>query len=185
MIYSVVGCGESAKEWFNTFCDVSIGVNDCFKFGHQVDYLLCVNAPFKFLPTKANNYTDRLSTIRKSNPQKFLTSLCYEWRKYRQDLQCMKIQRFGKHLNKESVYHTRSSTFIAMSWAYKQGAKDIILWGVDFLNHADFPVEQRATQFEIEEYRRFADMIEKEGTKVWIGNENTGLNKYFEVYDKS
>jgi hypothetical protein len=71
-----------------------------------------------------------------------------------------------------------------MSYAYNLGAKDIILWGVDLLSHSEYKPGQRVTEFEIEQYVKFAGMI-KDNCKVWIGNEETALNKYFEVWRNS
>jgi hypothetical protein len=183
MIISVVACGESAKDWFNTPCDISVGVNDCLKWGKDTDYLICVNSPFKFEPNKKNNYTDRKNFILGSRA-KFLTSLYDEWKRIKKPLEHLAITRFGNRVRKGTTYFSRSSPFIAMSHAYNLGATDIILWGVDFLNHPDFKEGKRSTDFEMEEYKRFTDLISKD-CGVWIGNENTGLNKYFEVWRNS
>lgn len=181
MTISVVACGQSAKEWYNTPCDKSIGVNDCLKFGHDTDYLVCVNAPFKFGPNKSNGYVSRKNFIISSNAH-FITSLCTEWRKHRKVNSCASLTLFTKFLKKGTVYHSKTSPFVAMSIAFNMGAKDIILWGVDFIDHPDFPQEKRNTQFEIEQYVKFADMIGQQGTNVWIGSKETSLNKYFEVW---
>lgn len=187
MTVSIIGCGDSAKDWFKTPCNLSIGVNDCFKFGHQVDYLLCLNAPWKFQARKQNGYQDRLSVIQQSKPKKFITCL-EEWKKYwftywfDTEFQMINPRLFGKHLVNGQLYHAKTSPFCGMSYAFNLGAKDIILCGVDFLNHGTMKPGKRETQFEIEEYARFADIIEKQGTKVWIGNSETALNKYFEVW---
>jgi hypothetical protein len=182
MTISVVACGQSAKDWYNTPCDKSIGVNDCLKHGRDTDYLVCVNAPFKFEPNKSNGRTDRKKIILSSNAR-FMTSLCMEWLKYKKSLDCININPFTKWLKKGTVYHSKTSPFVAMSIAFNMGAKDIILWGVDFIDHPDFPQGKRNTQFEIEQYVKFADMAGQQGCKVWIGNEGTSLNKYFPVYD--
>lgn len=185
-IVSIIGCGDSAKEWVNTPCDLSIGVNDCFKFGHQVDYLLCFNPPWKFQPRKQNGYQDRLSVMKQSKPKKFITCLD-DWKKYFlfTEVEMIDPRLFGKHFNKGTVYHAKTSPFAAMSYAFNMGAKDIILWGVDFLNHSELQPGKRETEFEIEEYVRFAKIIEEHGTRVWIGNSETELNKYFEVWRNS
>lgn len=184
MTVSIIGCGNSAKEWFKIPCDLSIGVNDCFKFGHRTEYLMCLNAPWKFQSRKENGYNDRLVVIKNSNPNKFITCID-EWRKYFPAAESINPRLFGKWATKGNLYHTKSSPFCAMSYAFNLGAKDIILWGVDFLNHGTLKPRHRETEFEMEEYARFADMIEKQGTKVWIGNSETALNKYFEVWRNS
>jgi hypothetical protein len=169
MIVSVVGCGESAKEWFKTPYDKSVGVNDCMKFGMDTDYLLCVNEPAKFAPNKKNSYRDRLDTIKGSNAQ-FVTSLCPEWKKLKPNLQCIRIQRFRDKYAKGLFYFTRSSTFIAIQYAHSLGATEIILWGVDFTSHPDFQ-PGRATDFELEQYAALIKLIQADGTKVTINSE--------------
>lgn len=180
---SIVACGDSAKEWYKISCDLSIGVNDCLKWGHEVDYLMCLNAPWKFQARKENGYQDRLSIIKKSKPQKFITCID-EWRKYFPAAERIDPRLFSKWATKGNLYHAKTSPFCAMSYAYNLGAKNIILWGVDLLNHSEYKPGQRVTEFEIEQYVKFAGMI-KENCKVWIGNENTALNKYFEVWRNS
>jgi hypothetical protein len=185
MTISVVACGQSAKEWYNTHCDKSIGVNDCLKFGKDPDYLVCVNAPFKFEPNKSNGRVNRKEIIIRSNAF-FMTSLCTEWRRAHKAVNdCISLSQFTKWAKKGTVYHSKTSPFVAMSIAFNMGAKDIILWGVDFIDHPDYPQEKRRTQFEIEQYVKFADMIGQQGTKVWIGSKETSLNKYFEVYESN
>lgn len=181
MTVSVVACGESAKEWFNTPCDKSIGVNDCLKFGHDTDYLVCVNAPFKFEPSKSNGRVNRKETIIRSKA-KFITGLCMEWKKLKPGLDCIQLSQFTKWAKKGIVYYSKTSPFIAMSIAFNMGATDIILWGVDFIDHPDFQQGKRNTEFEIEQYVKFAGMIGGQGCKVWIGNEETRLSKHFEVW---
>jgi hypothetical protein len=55
MICSVVAVGDSAKDWYKTPCDISIGVNDVLKHGHDVDQLLIINFPRKFTPDRMHN----------------------------------------------------------------------------------------------------------------------------------
>jgi hypothetical protein len=181
MTISVVACGQSAKEWFNTPCDKSIGVNDCLKFGQDTDYLVVVNAPFKFEPSKANGRVNRKEIILRSKAR-FITSLCMEWKKLKPSMDCISLSQFTKWAKKGMVYHSKTSPFIAMSIAFNMGATDIILWGVDFIDHPDFQQGKRNTDFEIEQYVKFAGMISEQGCKVWVGNEGTRLNKHFEVY---
>lgn len=180
MICSVVACGPSASEWFNTPCDISVGVNDCLKFGKDTDYLLCVNAPKMFEPKKKNEYKNRLEIIKQSSAR-FVTSLCPEWKKYKPQLECIGIQRYGKHFRKGSLFFTRSSSFIAIQYAHSLGATDIILWGVDFINHPNFPAE-RATEFEIEQYIKLFEFLKGEGVNVWIGNKETVFKDYLKVW---
>jgi hypothetical protein len=182
MTISVVACGQSSKEWYKVPCDKSIGVNDCLKFGHDTDYLVCVNAPFKFEPSKSNGRVNRKEFILRSKAF-FMTSLCTEWRQARKNVNdCISLSLFTKWAKKGHIYRSKTSPFIAMSIAFNMGANDIILWGVDFIDHPDFQQGKRSTDFEIEQYVRFAEMIRQQGCNVWIGNEGTRLSKYFHLW---
>lgn len=176
MICSIVACGDSAKDWFKVPCDLSIGVNDCLKFGHQVDYLVVVNSPVKF---KA----DRLETIKNSKPKRFY---CHDsnWKKWFKDVhQYIGMRPFITVYRKGRVYSTKTSPFVAITLAVKEGATEIILWGVDFINHHKFsPGKHRDFDKEFDNYRMLFEQMEKEGIKVWLGNENSSFKGHLKLY---
>src|SRR5687768_13636855 len=93
MTVSIIACGPSAKEWYKTPCDLSIGVNDCLKFGHEVDWLCVVNVPSKFTPKAKNGHTDRLFTITSSKPKKFL---CHngQWKQWFPSAELLQLHPF-------------------------------------------------------------------------------------------
>jgi hypothetical protein len=61
---SILGCGESGQYWDGI--GDSIGVNDCWKFGHPTDYLMVLDPPGRFTE-------DRRKIIRESKPLHFIT----------------------------------------------------------------------------------------------------------------
>lgn len=180
---SVVGCGPSAKDWFKTPHDYSVGVNDCIKFGHHPNTLILVNAPFKFEPTKENGYQNRLEVIKSTKPQEVITNDRGSWAKhFNCNVEGVRLNMFWKYFTKGNLYYSKTSTFVAISYAFNIGAEKIVVWGCDLLDHPNFPHTSRDTQFEIENYGKLIAAIQKEGTQVFIGNKNTVLNKYLEVY---
>lgn len=179
MIVSIVACGFSAKEWYKTPCDLSIGVNDCTKYGHQVDWLTVVNAPNKFTAKKKNNHEDRLSTIITSKPKRFFAHNG-QWKQYFPNCELLQIHPFRGSVKKDKIYFSKTSPFVAIHQAYSAGASDIILWGVDFLDHPK--VNGKLLHYELSEYRRLFEALEAKNIKVWLGNNQSVLKEYLKVY---
>ncbi|HXR80739.1 MAG TPA: hypothetical protein VN763_07475, partial [Saprospiraceae bacterium] len=127
MISQVIGCGASGKDWFNTPSDLSIGCNDCSKFGKDTDWLVVVNRHFT---------PEREKIILESKPKKLITHLQH-WKKHFPQAEVIRMQQFGKHLKKGHVYSSKTSPFIAVSLAFNAGANDIILHGVDLIDHKE------------------------------------------------
>lgn len=179
MICSIVACGESAREWHKTPCDLSIGVNDCVKFGREVDYLVCVNAPDKFTPKAKNGFTDRLATIVNSQPKRFL---CHNnnWKRLIPKAETIPLKPFSGSVLKGRYYKSSTSPFVAITIAYSEGASDIILWGVDFLNHPN--IKNKLLSQQISEYKRLFDALESKGVNVWLGNTNSVFKDYLKPW---
>lgn len=185
MIVSIIGCGDSAKEWYKLPVDLSIGVNDCYKFGHHPNTLLIINDPSRFQASRKNNYQDRLNTIRKTKPEKFITNDREAWKRYFPHAEEIKIRPFHKHNRKGEIYYSKTSPFVAISYAYNLGAKDIILWGVDMKTHHTYSAGTKAGDFELLELLKYIALLNNGGVRVWIGNNETALNNYLMVYEHS
>jgi hypothetical protein len=185
MKVSIVACGESAREWYKVPVDLSIGVNDCFKFGHEVDYLVLVNSPLKFEPRRANNNgVNRLETIYKSNPKKVFAHNS-NWRsyfKYKSEFQTLSMRDYNGRYNKGRVYFSKTSPFVAITLAVSLGAKDIILWGVDMLSHWRFSPGKKEMDSELAMYNDLFGEIKSHGINIWIGNKETVLKDYLQVW---
>jgi len=172
MLYSVIGCGDSSKNWVPR--GITIGVNDSLRFGRDTDVLILVNAPAKF--------KERLNVIKKSKA-KVLTNSVHTWKPYFPE--CQKIERlisFNSRILKNFVYMSQTSPIIAISYAIKQGAKEIILWGVDFLNHRKWAKGTKAGDREIAVYCRFFKECERIGVKVYLGANGTAFDNLLPVY---
>jgi len=180
MTYTIVGCGDSAKDWVPN--GISIGVNDCWKFGKPTDYLVVVNSPLKFNPKTSNGFTNRLKTICDSTPKRFF---CHDstWRKWFKGAETLPMRTFnGKYVH-QRVYSSKTSPFIAITLAVKLGATEIILWGVDMLTHHAFSPGKKDFQLEFEHYKILFDELKIHGVNVFIGNKETVLKDYLPVYD--
>jgi hypothetical protein len=176
MICTIVGCGETAKDWHNTKHDLSIGVNDCFKFGHNVDHLVVVNHPQKFK-------NGRLETISTSKPSKFLTHAPFAWKKWFPKLEEIKTTPFYfKRLLKGKILESKTSPFVAISLAFNMGADDIILFGVDFINHQHYRLGGKYFSVEYDNYIRLFEMLQAQGVRIWRGTDGScfdnDLNKW-------
>jgi hypothetical protein len=182
MIVSVVGCGESAKNWMHTYCNHSVGVNDCGKFGSNVDSLIVVNSPLKFEPTPKNEHRNRLWTIISSNPLEFL---CHNsnWKKHFPKAKLLTLKPFAGSLKKGNCYTTKTSTFVAITYAYALGASTIIIWGVDMLNHPNFMPGSKNLEYELKQYKILFEILKNKGVNCYLGNENSILKSYLPVYE--
>lgn len=177
MIVSVVACGDTASEWHKVKCDLSIGVNDAFKFGYPTDYLLCCNWPQKFP-------AHRLNIIKASRPITFYSNV-EQWRAFFPGMVKIRLNSWDGHLyptRRDEFSSSNSSPFIATSMAYKAGAKDIILWGVEFVNHAVLHKDNPQTKNELRMWKGLVAALNGEGVNVWLGKEGSLLEEFVPVW---
>ena len=159
MIWTVVGCGSSAQNWKPE--GISIGVNDCWKFGQPTDYLLVANRQDKF--TK-----ERYETIVQSIPKLFLTyKNC--WAEEFPNRKRLPLMPWYGNLHKGAYYSSNTSPFIAMTYAFAHGAKELILWGVDFKDHHMYRDNNEETRRELAAYKELIDELELQGCKTYLG----------------
>lgn len=123
----VLGTGPSISLWKPDGRTV-FGVNDVGRFA-AVDYLVCIDKPGVF--TK-----DRLEVIKNTECREFITHVP-EWEGLHKSYK--KIEIFGRGkidlLDSDKIIYSNNSTFVAAVIAYKYGAKNITLYGVDFTGH--------------------------------------------------
>ncbi len=160
MIVNVIGCGPSAALWDG--CGPSIGVNDCLKFGKPVDALVCVNSNFE---------PERMKWIQ-AHKGPFYSTMYY-W-SFKADFRPIQTRSFRGRVEGGKIYHSISSPFIAISLAFNQGAKEIVLWGVDFESHPI--VKDRTLEREVRQYMKFIEALEKKDCRVYLGT-NSGAFK--------
>jgi len=168
---NIIACGETARNWNGQ--GFSIGVNDGLRF-HKTDYLICINAPSKF--------TQERREFIVHHPGKFFAHT-NSWREFRPDMELITVVSFTSgQILKDRLYHSRTSPFTAMSMAFNLGAKEIILWGVDFKTHRYYYPGSGDLKAEIHAYEFFIEALERKGTKVYLGCEGSELK--LPVYGK-
>lgn len=175
MIVSIIACGDSARDWFKTPCDLSIGVNDAFKFGAQPDQLVIINFERKFTH-------ERLKTILATRPTKVWTHTS-TWQKHFNNAVVMRLTTFSGYVRDGLIYSSKTSPIVALSLAVKQGATEIILWGIDMLTHKTYRKGTKDGDYEIKNYLKFIEQIKKRGIKVYRGADNTAFDLYLPLYE--
>ena len=175
MIASVIGCGPSAKDWGKQKFDLSIGCNDMLKFGYQPDQLVLVNHKGKFSK-------DRLDTILRTRPKKLWTHTS-QWRSHFSDFEIIRFSHFSGYFMKGNIYHCRTSPMVAICLAIRQGATDVVLYGVDMLSHKVYRTGTKEGDNEIKTYLKFFDAVKKKGINIYLGNNGSALEGHIPFYD--
>jgi hypothetical protein len=163
VIVSIIGCGDSAKDWHKVPCDYSLGVNDAFKFGYAFDGIILANWPVKFPSHRLN--------IIKNTPVKTCFASVDQWSTWFPNMVKIRLNTWDGHLypeRKDEFTCSQTSPIIALSMAYKMGAKDIILWGVEFSTHNLFHKDNPQTKNELRAYKGIIDSLKREGVNVWL-----------------
>lgn len=171
MLVSIIGCGTTAKDWFNTPCDISIGCNDMARFGRDPDWLVLVNR--RFTP-------EREKIIKATKAKRVLTSIKH-WKDHFKNAEEIRMQQpFGKHLKKGHVYSSKTSPFIAMSLAFNAGATDIILFGVDLNNHP--AIKDKLLNYELRQWELFCRKLKEYKVNVWVSSCESKLSNFLPIW---
>jgi hypothetical protein len=167
---SIIGCADSAQQWDGQ--GISIGVNDCWKFGKPTTFLVCVNG-FRMFDKQ------RLKTIVNSAPEKFYSSLTV-WKEYfNGTFEKIDLRRWKGRVI-EQYQSSKTSPFIAISMAYVWGYDHIKIYGVDYLNHKTFSDLNPDTSYfrnEMKNYEELFKQLQKKGITIETTKESY-LNKF-------
>lgn len=172
MVVDIVALGASASNWEKH--DSSIGVNDCWKFGKPTDALLVANRPQQFI-------RDRFQTIINSKPTVFYSNTA-NWSQWFPGWKKLNMVAWYGSLHPGQQYLSETSPFIAMTLAYNLGAKDIILWGVDFRDHHLFNEGNPQTEREVNTYLQLIEALKEKGVNVWLGAQGTVFDNLIQLY---
>lgn len=179
MLYNIIGCGETAAFWDGS--GMSIGVNDCEKTGRNVAALLVINAPGNF-------HGERLETIKASKAKIYTDTTCgHLWKKHFPQPIVLNLHSWAggfSEKRKDRVYHSKTSPFVAISLAYVMGAKELVLWGVDFQNHHKYSPGKRDFNNEVHNYLSLTAALKRKGCKVYMGHKDSFLSQFLPVYNK-
>lgn len=171
MTIHVIGAGSTAQSWDGN--GYSIGCNDCERWGDRVEELILVNRPEKFTP-------ERLEVICKSKAQVFSHKPA-DWILYFPNVKELPLSHFMGRVKTGQIYKSSTSPFIAISKAFEMGATEIVIWGVDFVNHGIFKPESSALKNELFNYERLIKGIEAHGIKVYLGASGSALEQFVSV----
>jgi hypothetical protein len=127
---AVLGLGKSLSLFKKENFDLSIGVNDIWRYV-KTDIVVCLDHEKVFKP-------ERLKAIKESAPQAFYSQIV-NW-DYRKDFIKLNFYsqypEIGCNIDKPTYEKSFCSPFVAAQIAYKEyGADEIHVFGVDLLNH--------------------------------------------------
>ncbi len=184
MTFTIVGCGQTASDWIPR--GTSIGVNDCWKWGKPTDALLVCNRPQEF-------GIERLKVITSSKPKTFYThKKLAVWSFAFQNIKRLRLQNWDRNfiprmdrfpLEERVIYSSNTVSFIALSLCYQLGATEIIMWGVDFVNHNTFHTDNPETAKEVNRHLELIAALKEQGVNVWLGKEGTAFDGRVPVYN--
>ena len=109
--------------------NITIGVNDIFKIC-SVDHLIVIDNPNQF-----NN--KRKNTILQSTPKLFISQI-NTWNRMKNFhlIKLANVRGSVSQIEQHNIYpYSIMSPYVAIVHAYKLGATEIIIYGVDLLNH--------------------------------------------------
>jgi hypothetical protein len=174
MLATVVALGSSARDWKPR--GLTIGVNEYLMWGRQADIMVTVNAPHKFSSDEMNYICQHKGKV--------LTNSIHQWSKYFPQAEPLKhMGPFNLRVQKGRIYSSSTSPMIAISYAMQQGATEVVLYGVDMLNHDKFSKGTKHGDHEISVYNRFFTSVEKSGNRVYLGATGTAFDQTLPLWD--
>jgi hypothetical protein len=178
MTYHIVACGQTAQHWNGE--GLSIGVNDAEKWGYFLNNLVIVNAPNQFQDS-------RLKTIQRSRPGKVWSNMPEFWDRHFKNIERLHLLRWtkGEKIRQGVIHHSSTSPFVAVSLAYNLGAKQIVLWGVDLINHPNYGKGTRKHISEMLLWDSYIYALKAEGVQIFIGARGTSFDALIPLWNAS
>lgn len=177
-IIDVLGLGETILDYKPG--NETVGVNDIFKF-HKIDHLLVMDKPNRFSK-------ERLSTILLSTPKKFYSNVKdetgYVWEKLVKNFVPIETERgrgFVNTLDSKEFSISNNSTFTACVLAYKLGAKKIVMYGVDFINHPHLSAENSFSNV-LNHFKTLKSALNNRGVELFVSSKKSRLSEIIPVY---
>jgi hypothetical protein len=177
MTIHIIGTGDTAEKWNGI--GPSIGVNDAYKFGHPLSFLILVNTPNQFQHS-------RLEIIKKTVCKEVYTNSPTLWSKFFGNIHELYTRKWsgGDKLSRNYIYHSRTSPFVGLSLAHSWGFNNLVMWGVDMMTHHKFGKGTSGHFQEVKQYLSFIHTLKQHGTKVSIGCRGTVFDDHLPVWDK-
>jgi len=171
---NVIACGASSKHVDGI--GPSIMVNDGLKCGHQPDYLMLLNTPNQFTH-------DRLNTIKATNPKKVYTTFPNGWNRLFPNHEVVQLNLRSwspsnklQKISRNYLYHSKTSPFAAISLAFTWGFNQVVLYGVDMIDHHTYKPGTGAFINEFTSYKTFCASLKEAGCNVYLGHKESSLN---------
>lgn len=175
--FFVLGTGESISQYVPIKDIPSIGVNDTPRYAH-CDYLLCLDPIRLFGP-------DRLVHMKSATCRNFFSQLP-EWNGEVKNFQLITLQKPRGDLSQldgPNVCYSMNSPFAACVLAYRMGANEIIMYGVDFNTHKTFSNVEKKLKVKVD-FVNLHGQLKKRNVKLFVGSESSYLAEFLPVAKK-
>ena len=174
MTIHVLGLGNSL-EYYKPDNNITIGVNDIHKY-IKTDYVVCVDHLFSFSK-------DRLETILKTRCKGFYSQIV-DWGLL---IPSFKLIEFNsgrgslQELDNDKFCYSNNSPFVACVLAYKLGAKNIILHGVDLIDHPH--IKGNSKEKALLDYKNLNKAFKSRGVNLFVGSKDTNLVSFLPIFN--
>jgi hypothetical protein len=161
MTIHVIGKGES-KEFFKHDGNITIGVNDVNRW-IKTDHIVVVD------PMDA--YKEGHEIYRNSNAM--FWSQNEDNRNYVKNFTLIELARGRGVLDEfdsDRFVYSITSPFVAVHLAYKLGAKNIVMWGVDFNTHPNFDTDSLRNRA-LKDFGNLRKKLNERGVNFYVGHE--------------
>lgn len=173
MTIHVLGLGDSL-EYYNPDNNITIGVNDIHKY-IKTDYVVCVDHMTAFSK-------DRLETILKTRCKGFYSQIV-DWGLVIPNFKLIEFNTgrgLLQELDNDKFCYSNNSPFVACILAYKLGAKNIVLHGVDLIDHPH--IKGNSKEKALLDYKNLNKAFNSRGVNLFVGSKDTNLISFLSVY---
>jgi hypothetical protein len=161
MTIHVIGKGES-KEFFKHDGNITIGVNDVNKW-IKTDHIVVVDPMC--------NHKEGHRTYKNSNAM--FWSQNEDNRNYVKNFTLIELARGRGVLDEfdsDRFVYSITSPFVGVHLAYKLGAKNIVMWGVDFNTHPNFDTDSLRNRA-LKDFGNLRKKLNERGVNFYVGHE--------------
>jgi hypothetical protein len=159
MTIHVIGKGES-KEFFKHDGNVTIGVNDVNRW-IETDHIVMVD------PVHESMRNVLITTSAKFWSQLESNSI---YVKHFNKIDLARGRGVLDEFDSDRFVYSITSPFVAVHLAYKLGAKNIVMWGVDFNTHPNFDTDSLRNRA-LKDFGNLRKKLNERGVNFYVGNE--------------
>lgn len=173
----VLGLGKSLSEYKPQENDICFGVNDIWQY-HKTEYVVCLEKP-----TVQRSITpEKLQVLKECKPSIFYTNES-GWEKYHKlRVNKIKLDRTIR-LKPDVVPCSNNSPFVAVALAARHGFNNIVLYGVDFLDHWQLSAPKIKSKI-INDYQKLNEELLKKNITLYVGSQKSILHKILPLWKK-